>query len=52
MTIRSQMPELDQGGFPPPPYSQNTPYKLGLKIELNPRRLPQRWEPAVCLCAG
>ena len=37
MTIRSQMPELDRGGLfaPPPPYkidSQNTPYKLGLKI--------------------
>ena len=37
MTVRSQMPELDQEGFftppPPPPYklsSQNTPYKLGL----------------------
>ena len=35
MTVGSQMPELDQGGFfAPPPYklgSQNTPYKLGLK---------------------
>ena len=35
MTIGSQMPELDQGGFfAPPPYkigSQNTPDKLGLK---------------------
>ena len=32
MSVGSQMPELDQGGFlpPPPPYkigSQNTPYK-------------------------
>ena len=37
MTIGSQMPELDQGAFlPPPPYkigNQNTPYKLGLKAE-------------------
>ena len=37
MNIGSQMPELDQGGafLPPPPYkigSQNTPYKLGLKM--------------------
>ena len=32
MTIRSQMPELDRGGFAPPYKigSQNTPYKLGL----------------------
>ena len=33
MTIGSQMPELDPGGFFAPPYkigSQNTPYKLGL----------------------
>ena len=33
MTVGSQMPELDQGGFFGPPYktsSQNTPYKLGL----------------------
>ena len=35
MAIGSQMPELDWGGFlpPPPPYkigSQNTPYKIGL----------------------
>ena len=33
MTIGSQMPELDWGAFPPPPYKigcQNTPYKLGL----------------------
>ena len=34
MTVGSQMPELDPGGFPPPPPykigSQNTPYKLGL----------------------
>ena len=38
MTIGSQMPELDQGAFLPPPVpykigSQNTPYKLGLKVE-------------------
>ena len=36
MTVESQMPELDRGGFfAPPPYktgSQNTPYKLGLKL--------------------
>ena len=37
MTLGSQMPELDRGAFlpPPPPYkvgSQNTPYKLGLKL--------------------
>ena len=36
MTVRSQMPELDEGAFlpPPPQYkigSQNTPYKLELK---------------------
>ena len=33
MTIGSQMPELDQASFCPPPHkigSQNTPYKLGL----------------------
>ena len=41
MTIGSQMPELDRGGFfvspPPPPYkirSQTTPYKLGLNKKL------------------
>ena len=36
MTIGSQMSELDLGGFLPPlPYKigcQNTPYKLGLKV--------------------
>ena len=35
MTTGSQMPELDQGGFFAPPYkigSQNTPYKLGLRL--------------------
>ena len=36
MTVKSQMPELDQGGrFLASPYklgSQNTPYKLGLKL--------------------
>ena len=36
MTIGSQMPELDRGGFfARPPYKigrQNTPYKLGLKL--------------------
>ena len=33
MTVGSQMPELDRGGFPLPYKigSQNTPYKLGLK---------------------
>ena len=34
MTVGSQMPELDQGAFLPPPYkmgSQNTTYKQGLK---------------------
>ena len=32
MTVRSQMPELDWGAFPPYKIdSQNTPYKLGLK---------------------
>ena len=37
MTIGSQMPELDWGAFPPPPYkigSQNTPYKLGLILNV------------------
>ena len=37
MTIGSQMPALDWGGFlPPPSYkigSQNTPYKLGLNFQ-------------------
>ena len=37
MTVGSQMPELDWGGFLPPPRSyklgsQNTPYKLGLIV--------------------
>ena len=38
MSVRSQMPELDQEGFlppPPPPYKigrRNTPYKLGFSI--------------------
>ena len=34
MIVGSQMPELDLGAFPPPPYKlggQNTPYKLALK---------------------
>ena len=36
MTIGSQMPELDREAFLPPYKigSQNTPYKLGLKIFL------------------
>ena len=41
MTVGSHMPELDRRGLfvpsPPPPYkvgSQNTPYKLGLKVVL------------------
>ena len=40
MTIGSQVPELDRGGFfaPPPSLykigSQTTPYKLGLNINL------------------
>ena len=34
ITIRSQMPELDRGAFLPPYKigSQNTPYKLGLRL--------------------
>ena len=36
MTIQSQIPELDLGGFAPPYKigSQNTPYKLGLESGL------------------
>ena len=36
MIIGSQLPELDRGVLPPPPHlicSQNTPYKLGLKLK-------------------
>ena len=40
MTVGSQMPELDWGGFfAPPPYKivcQNTPYKLGLNSNIFP----------------
>ena len=40
MTVGSQMPELDQESFlpPPPQYkigSQNTPYKLGLNFSIS-----------------
>ena len=38
MTIGSQMPELDQGGYFAPQYkigSQNTPYKLGLNTQFH-----------------
>ena len=38
MTVGSQMPELERGGFFAPPYkivSQNTPYKVGVKEKHN-----------------
>ena len=44
MTVVSQMPELDQGGFlPPPKYKlgiQNTPSKLGLTSTLFISKVP------------
>ena len=50
MIIGSQMPELDRGGGASPPYnigSQNTPYKLRLKVIKRDLNLPLKFLKAL-----